>query len=80
MQKELQRNQRKLAQVETDLNKAQEEQKQIELDLANPDTYTNAAKFADLEGAYKSVKNRIAELNQNYEALFEMIMELENKV
>lgn len=80
LQKELQRNQRKLAQVETDLNKAQEEQKQIELDLANPDTYTNAAKFADLEGAYKSVKNRIAELNQNYEALFEMIMELENKV
>lgn len=80
LQKELQKHQRKLAQVETDLNKAQEEQKQIELDLANPDTYTNAAKFAELETAYKAVKNRIAELNQNYEALFETVMELENKV
>ncbi|MEO0065684.1 MAG: hypothetical protein RI983_1010 [Bacteroidota bacterium] len=80
LQKELQKNQRKLSQVETDLNKAQEEQKQIELDLANPDTYTNASKFAELEGAYKSVKNRITELNQQYEALFETVMELENKV
>lgn len=80
LQKELQKHQRKLAQVETDLNKAQEEQKQIELDLANPDTYTNAAKFAELETAYKAVKNSIAELNQNYEALFEKVMELENKV
>lgn len=80
LQKELQKHQRKLAQVETDLNKAQEEQKQIELDLANPDTYTNASKFAELEGAYKSVKNRIAELNQNYETLFETVMELENKL
>lgn len=78
--KELQRNQRKLAQVETDLNKAQEEQKQIELDLANPDTYTNATKFAELEAAYKSVKNRITALNQDYETLFETVMELENKV
>src|SRR5574343_1876624 len=80
LQKELQKNQRKLSQVETDLNKAQEEQKQIELDLANPDTYTNASKFAELEGAYKSVKNRITELNQQYEALFETVMELENKL
>lgn len=80
LQKELQKNQRKLSQVETDLNKAQEEQKQIELDLANPDTYTNASKFAELEGAYKSVKNRITELNQQYESLFETVMELENKL
>lgn len=80
IQKELQKNQRKLAQVETDLNKAQEEQKQIELDLANPDTYTNATKFAELEAAYKSVKNRITALNQDYETLFETVMELENKV
>ena len=80
LQKELQKNQRKLALVESDLNKAQEDQKQIELDLANPDTYTNAAKFADLEVAYKSVKSRIAELNKNYETLFETVMELENKV
>ncbi len=80
IQKELQKNQRKLAQVETDLNKAQEEQKQIELDLANPDTYTNATKFAELEAAYKSVKNRVTALNQDYEILFETVMELENKV
>ena len=80
IQKELQKNQRKLAQVETDLNKAQEEQKQIELDLANPDTYTNAIKFTELEAAYKSVKNRITALNQDYESLFETVMELEKKV
>ena len=80
IQKELQKNQRKLAQVETDLNKAQEEQKQIELDLANPDTYTNATKFTELEAAYKSVKNRITALNQDYESLFETVMELEKKV
>jgi ATP-binding cassette subfamily F protein 3 len=79
LQKELQKQQKKLSQIEASLSKAQEEQKQIELEMGKPDTYTNKQQFAQLENAYKSIKDQINTLNKEYEMVFEQIIELETK-
>lgn len=79
LQKELQKQQKKLSQIEASLSKAQEEQKQIELEMGKLDTYTNKQQFAQLENAYKSIKDQINTLNKEYEMVFEQIIELETK-
>lgn len=79
LQKEIQKQQKKLSQIEASLSKAQEEQKQIELEMGKPDTYTNKQQFAQLENAYKSIKDQINTLNKEYEMVFEQIIELETK-
>lgn len=79
LQKELQKQQKRLSQIEESLSKAQEEQKRIEIEMGNPATYTNKSQFAELEFAYKGVKERISSLNKEYEQLFEQVMELEAK-
>lgn len=79
LQKELQKQQKKLSQIEASLSKSQEEQKQIELEMGKPDTYTNKQQFSQLENAYKSIKDQINALNKEYELVFEQIIELETK-
>ncbi|MFN3301160.1 MAG: ABC transporter ATP-binding protein, partial [Sediminibacterium sp.] len=79
LQKELQKQQKRLSQIEESLSKAQEEQKRIEIEMGNPATYTNKSQFAELEIAYKGVKERISSLNKEYEQVFEQVIELEAK-
>lgn len=80
LQKELQKQQRRLKQIEDTLEKAQEKQKEIEIGLGKPETYTNQTQFAALESAYQSVKQEIGKLNTEYETVFEQVMELESKL
>jgi ATP-binding cassette subfamily F protein 3 len=79
LQKELQKQQRRLSQIEASLSKAQDEQKKIEVEMGNPATYTNKHQFAELEITYKTVKDKIIDLNKEYEQVFEQVMELEAK-
>lgn len=79
VQKELQKQQRRLGQIEESLSKAQDEQKKIEVEMGNPTTYTNKHQFAELEITYKNVKDKISALNNEYEQVFEQVMELEAK-
>lgn len=80
LQKELQKQQKRLKQIEESLEKAQEKQKEIEIGLGNPETYTNQTQFAALESAYQSTKQEISKLNTEYETVFEQVMELESKL
>lgn len=80
LQKELQKQQKRLKQIEESLEKAQEKQKEIEIGLGNPETYTNQTQFAALESAYQSTKQEITKLNTEYETVFEQVMELESKL
>ena len=80
LQKELQKQQKRLKQIEESLEKAQEKQKEIEIGLGNPETYTNQTQFAALESAYQSIKQEITKLNTEYETVFEQVMELESKL
>jgi len=54
-----------------------QEKHTIEMELASPDSYKNAAKFAETEKSYKSVNEKIKQAEAQYEQLFEQIMELE---
>jgi ATP-binding cassette subfamily F protein 3 len=79
-QKELQKQQRKLANLEETMGKAVAEKLQLEERLGNPDTYTNKDQFTALEADYKLVQQKLATLNQEYEQQFELVMELEGKM
>lgn len=76
-QKELQKQKKRLQTLELDINNTKVQKENIEQGLGNPDTYTNPAKFAALETEYKIVQQKLATLNNEYETVFEKVLELE---
>jgi ATP-binding cassette subfamily F protein 3 len=77
-QKELQKQKKRLQTLELDINTTKVQKENIEQELGNPDTYTNPAKFAALEAEYKSVQQKLATLNNEYETVFEKVLEMES--
>jgi len=77
LQRELQKQQRLLANLEADISKASKEKETLELALAKPENYTDKSKFAKVESDYKSASKNVQALNKEYETLFEKVMELE---
>ncbi|TDH29289.1 ABC transporter ATP-binding protein [Segetibacter sp. 3557_3] len=77
LQKELQKQQKRLATLEEDINKAEQEKKRIEADLAQPENFSDRQKFVALENAYKQVQQSLGMLNKMYEELFEKVLQLE---
>ena len=76
-QKELQKQKKRLQNLELDINNTKVQKDAIEQELGNPDTYTNPAKFASLESEYKSVQQKLTTLNTEYETVFEKVLEME---
>ena len=79
LQKELQKQQRKLSNLEGDINRANQEKARFEQELSNPENYTDKNKFAAAEDKYNKAKETVKDLNKEYEALFEKVMELEQQ-
>jgi ATP-binding cassette subfamily F protein 3 len=77
-QKELQKQKKRLQTLELDINNTKVQKDTIEQELGNPDTYTNPAKFAALETEYKSVQQKLATFNTEYEIVFEKVLEMES--
>jgi ATP-binding cassette subfamily F protein 3 len=77
LQRELQKQQRLLANLEADISKASAEKEKLELALAAPENYSDKAKFAKVETDYKNAAKKLQSLNKEYENLFEKVMELE---
>ncbi|WP_207493576.1 ABC-F family ATP-binding cassette domain-containing protein [Aridibaculum aurantiacum] len=76
-QKELQKQQKRLATLEADINKANNEKERLALALAAPENYADKQKFASVEADFKKAQQLVDKLNQEYEALFEKVLELE---
>lgn len=76
-QKELQKQKRRLTNLETELNKCKEEKARQEAALGDPSNYSDPKKFQELEAAYKQTQAKWNELNKEYEEVFELVMELE---
>jgi ATP-binding cassette subfamily F protein 3 len=72
--------QKKFAKIEEEVNAISNQKLQIETDLALPENYMDAQKFAKLEADYKVVQENKNIADKNYERMFEEIMELENKI
>lgn len=79
LQKELQKEQRRLNNLETQLSKAKEEESRLELALGDPGIYADKDKFSQSESAYKKAKSERERLEKEYEQVFEKVMELESQ-
>lgn len=79
LQKELQKEQRRLANLETQLTKAKEEETRFENALGDPTNYADREKFVKIEADYKKAKTERERLEKEYEMAFEKVMELESQ-
>ncbi len=78
-QKELQKTQKLFQQLEEKIAKLNKEKIALESDLALPDIYLEKEKFLSTENRYKDNSSQLQKANEEYEKLFEKIMELEEK-
>jgi ATP-binding cassette subfamily F protein 3 len=76
-QKELQKEQRRLSNLETQLSKAKEDEARLETALGDPANYSDRSKFVIIETDYKKAKNNREGLEKEYETAFEKVIELE---
>ena len=79
LKKELQKQQRTLQQLEEKINTTTIEKNKMEAQLSDPSTYSDKDKFKQTETSYQKVSKDLKELNTEYEAAFEKVMELESK-
>ncbi|HVX26476.1 MAG TPA: ATP-binding cassette domain-containing protein, partial [Parafilimonas sp.] len=75
---EIQKLQKQLKKLEDQIENITKEKLQIEEDLAKPEFYSDKNKFLQLENSYKSVQQKLAASNKDYEVVFEKLIELEN--
>jgi len=75
--KELQKQQRIFQQLEEKIASLNRQKTQLEASLANPATYSDKTRFVQAEADYKKASDELNKANQEYEQVFEKIMELE---
>ncbi|MFT3844554.1 MAG: ABC-F family ATP-binding cassette domain-containing protein [Lacibacter sp.] len=80
VKKELQKQQKQLQQLEEKINQLQTDKANLEQELSNPSTYSDKDKFLQTETAYQKVSSDLSKINNEYESVFEKIMELEEKM
>ncbi len=77
--KELQKVQKQFQQLEERIAAQNKLKTALEASLSDPATYSEKIKFQEAEAAYKKAGTDLAQLNAEYEKVFEKIMELETK-
>ncbi|MEO8766108.1 MAG: ABC-F family ATP-binding cassette domain-containing protein [Ginsengibacter sp.] len=78
-QKELQKAQKLFQQLEEKIAVFNKEKLSLESDLALPEIYLDRQKFADAEKRYQVKSDQLKKVNEEYEKLFEKIMEMEER-
>jgi ATP-binding cassette subfamily F protein 3 len=79
LQKDLQKEQRRLEKLDAELNKAKEKLRQLETALGDPANYADKSKFVTIESDYNKAKANKESLEKQYEEVFEKVMELESQ-
>ena len=77
--KELQKQQRIFQELEEKVAVLTKQKNELEAALTDPDTYSDKQKFLQAEGAYNKAAAELAQLNKQYEQVFEKIVELESR-
>ncbi|HLR36842.1 MAG TPA: ABC-F family ATP-binding cassette domain-containing protein [Chitinophagaceae bacterium] len=80
VKRQWQKQKKKFEELEKNLNRSKEEKTTLEAQLASPDIYADKEKFLDIEKRRAERAEEIEKLEQQYEATFEKIMELEEKL
>ena len=78
IQKELQKAQKRFQQIEAKLEQLKKEKNILETNLALPGIYSDSKKFIDAEDQYNKKSAELKNANEEYEKLFEKIMEMES--
>ena len=80
LQKQIQKLQRALTQLEQNIETLNKEKVAIELQMADPSIYTNHAQFQQIEKAYHDKNALIRSMNKEYEIAFNDLADLESKM
>ena len=80
LQKELQKEQRRLNNLEDQITKAKAEETKLENALGDPANYADKDKFVTIESDYKIAKQKRIDFEKEYETIFEKVMELEGQM
>lgn len=78
-QKLVQKLQKQIAQLEEKIGQTQSDLKAIELKMADPSIYSEIASFQLIEKDYQSKQQAIQQMNQDYDQLFNELLEIESK-
>jgi ATP-binding cassette subfamily F protein 3 len=79
LQKQIQKLQKAIAQLEQNINTLTEEKQAIELQMADPSTYADPAAFKLIEKNYHDKQALIRSMNKEYEIAFNDLVALESK-
>ncbi len=79
LKKELQKQQKKLQQIEERIAALTQQKTALEAQLASPDIYSDKNKFLAAETGYQKNSEALAAANNEYEQTFERLLELEEK-
>jgi ATP-binding cassette subfamily F protein 3 len=79
LQKQIQKLQKALAQLEHNIETLNKEKAEIELQMADPAIYSNVVKFQSIEKSYHDKNALIRTMNKEYEIAFNDLVELESK-
>ncbi|MEP6674681.1 MAG: ABC-F family ATP-binding cassette domain-containing protein [Ferruginibacter sp.] len=80
LQRELQKEQKRLEQLDARLVLLQGQKAEAEAALTLPEVYADKDKFLQTEANYKKATDQLNEANKEYEKAFEKVMELEEKM
>ena len=78
-QKQVQKLQKAIAQLEQNIQTLQDEKTAIELQMADPSIYADATKMKTIEKNYHDKQALIRSLNKEYELAFNDLVALESK-
>jgi ATP-binding cassette subfamily F protein 3 len=79
LQKQIQKLQKALSQLEHNIETLNKEKIEIELQMADPTIYSDVAKFQTIEKSYHDKNALIRSMNKEYEIAFNDLVELESK-
>ena len=79
LQKQIQKLQKALSQLEHNIETLNKEKVEIELQMADPTIYSDVAKFHTIEKSYHDKNALIRSMNKEYEIAFNDLVELESK-
>jgi len=79
LQKQIQKLQKAIAQIEHNIETLHKEKTEIELQMADPTVYSDAAKFHIIEKSYQDKNALIRSMNKEYEIAFNDLLILESK-
>ena len=78
--KELQKQQKVFQKLEEEINKLKSEKIELEAKLADPAFYANKDEFLKVDERYRQVSTRFESLSAECDKVFELVMELEEKL